>query len=103
MEKHYQRNLNYLTERTRMSERPSNKPEKTSSSPSGGWHQPSSTGPWRTPEKKSAAAGWSKPTLPSNLETEPETEGAWHLPAPEDTIFEQSETASSTTGEEIGE
>jgi membrane peptidoglycan carboxypeptidase len=86
-----------------MSERPSNKPEKTSSSPSGGWHQPSSTGPWRTPEKKSASAGWSKPTLPSNLETEPETEGAWHLPAPEDTIFEQSETASSTTGEEIGE
>jgi membrane peptidoglycan carboxypeptidase len=86
-----------------MSERPSNKSDKPSSGGStGGWHQPSSTGPWRTPEKKSASAGWSKPTLPADLDTEPETEGAWHLPAPEDTIYEPG-TTSAGTAEEIGE
>ncbi|MFN8376436.1 MAG: transglycosylase domain-containing protein [Anaerolineae bacterium] len=89
-----------------MSERPSNKPETPAGS---GWHQPSSTaGPWRAPEKKSAPAGWTKPTLPSDLETEPQTEGTWHLPAPEDTIYEQeaapeAATQSAAAAEEIGE
>jgi membrane peptidoglycan carboxypeptidase len=38
------------------------------------------------------------------MPTEPATEGAWHLPAPEDTIFEQeSPTQSVSSAEEIGE
>ncbi len=88
-----------------MSERPANKPENPPSSGSPGWHQPSTTGPWRAPEKKTASGGWSSatPTLPSDLPTEPETEGAWHLPKPEDTIYEAGETAPDTAVEEIGE
>lgn len=89
-----------------MSERPSNKPDPLASG-TGGWHTPTTSGPWREPEKKTAASGWtkpSKPTLPADLETEPQEQGAWHLPRPEDTVFEQeSATRAADSVEEIGE
>jgi membrane peptidoglycan carboxypeptidase len=54
----------------------------------GGWRKPTTPGTWRVPEKREAEpAGWRVPTLPSDLEEEPVSEGIWHLPRPQDTVF----------------
>jgi hypothetical protein len=53
----------------------------------GGWHKPEKRGAWREPEKPKEQPGWRVHALPENLETEPEQEGAWHIPQPEDTVF----------------
>jgi membrane peptidoglycan carboxypeptidase len=73
-----------------MADRPTNKSDLIPEEPkvTGGWRKPSDvSGGWRTPESKPAVEGWRVPALPADLDTEPESEGAWHVPAPEDTIF----------------
>lgn len=57
---------------------------------SGGWHKPQSPGGWHTPDVSPSQGSWRQPApvaLPAELEVEPEAEGAWHLPKPEDTVF----------------
>lgn len=65
----------------------------------GGWRKPSTSTAAPAVESAPAApqaeSGWKTvPALPANLQVEPEQKGAWHLPRPEDTVFdEDSETA----------
>ncbi len=70
-----------------MSDRPNNPPEKPRVT--GGWHRPSERGAWQPPERREDErdGGWRVPTLPPNLRVEPQAEGVWHLPRPEDTSF----------------
>jgi len=73
-----------------MTDRPGNKTDSIPEQPkiTGGWRKPSDvSGGWRVPESKPAAEGWRVPAMPADLDVEPESEGTWHLPAPEDTIF----------------
>ncbi|MCB9454046.1 MAG: transglycosylase domain-containing protein [Anaerolineaceae bacterium] len=71
-----------------MADQKQSQPEKSDFS--GGWHTPQSPGGWHTPDTSGQGA-WREPvrvrTLPEELEVEPEAEGAWHLPKPEDTVF----------------
>ncbi len=57
----------------------------------GGWSKPKpATGGWHEPVKEEASAtdgGWRVPAIPADLEAAPVSEGAWHLPRPEDTMF----------------
>jgi membrane peptidoglycan carboxypeptidase len=75
-----------------MSDQPSSPTEKIPENPefTGGWSAPKTPGGWRQPpgqESTDAGSGWRVPTLPTTLDQQPEAEGAWHLPSPEDTIF----------------
>ena len=65
----------------------SDTPSSTDEPKQGGWHTPESAGSWREPEQEEQPAGWRVPTLPKELEEEPEQAGVWHLPKPDDTIF----------------
>lgn len=68
-----------------MSDRPAQNDQPTTN---GGWHSPEVRGSWReVPPKDRPNIGWRVPTLPRNLQQQPTEEGAWHLPAPEDTSF----------------
>lgn len=57
-----------------------------------GWHAPEQPGTWRVPESAQRSGdetgGWRTPALPTNLDIVPDDRGAWHLPRPEDTVFE---------------
>ncbi len=56
----------------------------------GGWGKPKpATGGWHEPVKEEVreTGGWRVPAIPANLEAAPTSEGAWHQPRPEDTIF----------------
>lgn len=75
-----------------MSDQPSTPIEKIPDEPefTGGWGKPKVPGGWQQPEgkeKPKEESGWRVPTLPTTLKPEPEDEGVWHLPAPEDTIY----------------
>ena len=73
-----------------MSDRPSDNLNSVPEEPkiSGGWRKPTARGVWHPPEEfAQAVEGWRVPAMPTNLTTEPETEGTWHLPIPEDTRF----------------
>jgi len=92
-----------------MSDRPNN-PNKQNNPPEGqtggGWQQPNANagGGWRVPQRTPTPEGefqqpktppietrtsgsWRVPTLPRDLEIQPEESGAWHRPKPEDTTF----------------
>ncbi|HEX2618850.1 MAG TPA: transglycosylase domain-containing protein, partial [Phototrophicaceae bacterium] len=73
-----------------MSDRPPRKTDKlegeSAPPPSGGWRTPQTPGTWRKPEKASGG-GWQVPALPTELDAEPSSTGAWHLPKPEHTTF----------------
>jgi membrane peptidoglycan carboxypeptidase len=69
-------------------------PEKTATPDqpefTGGWHKPQTPGDWREPApatRPEGDGGWRAPAMPADLEAAPATEGAWHLPRPEDTLF----------------
>lgn len=56
----------------------------------GGWKKPAAAGGWQTPQSDSAESqpiGWTAPAMPADLRLTPDSEGAWHLPRPEDTSF----------------
>lgn len=86
-----------------MSDRPStpmdDEPENT-----GGWHAPKTPGVWRTPEQKPEPTGWRVPALPKDIEATPRSQGEWHRPRPEDTIFtEDDEIEVGSTGTKTAE
>jgi membrane peptidoglycan carboxypeptidase len=74
-----------------MADRPTNKTDSIPDEPQikGGWRKPSDArGAWHPPQTTAPEAeGWRVPAIPADLQAEPETEGTWHVPAPEDTIF----------------
>src|SRR5512147_100170 len=74
-----------------MSDRPTNKTDSIPEEPKikGGWRKPSDArGAWHPPQTKAPESeGWRVPAIPADLQSEPETEGTWHVPRPEDTIF----------------
>src|SRR5512134_498939 len=77
-----------------MSDRPKNPTSSPPDDPqsSSGWHQPDQPGTPRPASKPTTAqSGWRVPTLPTDLGHAPRSEGAWHLPAPEDTTFDESD------------
>lgn len=71
-----------------MSDRPPRKNDQpdSESPPSGGWRTPQTPGTWRKPEK-TGNGGWQVPALPEELDQQPASTGAWHLPKPENTTF----------------
>lgn len=72
-----------------MSDRPP-RDNNGESQPSGGWQTPQTPGKWRKPENQPTpeSGGWQPlPALPEELDQEPTSTGAWHLPNPQDTPF----------------
>ncbi|GAB4511639.1 MAG: hypothetical protein OHK0046_09990 [Anaerolineae bacterium] len=70
-----------------MSDHPSNPNDASSENL---WRTPSTPGTWYQPEREEEedeSSGWRVPTLPKDLDQEPQEAGGWHLPQPEDTIF----------------
>jgi len=74
-----------------MSDNPSKKDNRRT-----GWYTPQTTTiepVTEAPARIQTGSGWRVPTLPQNLPTQPQNQGDWHLPRPEDTVFtEESET-----------
>jgi len=71
-----------------MSDHPEN-PSDTSSNTRGGWHTPQEPKLWQERKREEAPkAGWRQvKALPDEMPVQPERQGTWHLPAPEDTVF----------------
>ncbi|MCA9882795.1 MAG: transglycosylase domain-containing protein [Anaerolineae bacterium] len=76
-----------------MSDRPMNSSDEQPEY-SGGWRAPSKPTLWRDVTKPSEeSAGWRVVTaLPEEVGAQPQEEGGWHLPRPEDTIYEEGQT-----------
>ena len=75
-----------------MSEPPVTSPDPGDEQPtdlSGGWHEPQAPGGWRVPDAQPAEPGtWHvMPSMPEELEPEPEVVGGWHLPKEDDTTL----------------
>jgi membrane peptidoglycan carboxypeptidase len=67
---------------------------------SGGWRTPQTPGRWHKPETEPTPqeGGWEKiPALPEELEAEPTSAGAWHLPNPSDTPYSPDDQLEVTT------
>lgn len=82
-----------------MSDRPPN--DREDAAPlAGGWSQPRtpSGSAWRAPQKKQeeSVEGWRGPALPRDIKEEPENDGDWHLPSPEDTTFKPDDEIEIT-------
>ncbi len=80
-----------------MSDNPSNKDDlKTDGKGKSGWYSPQTITiepVTEVPVKLQTGSGWRVPTLPQNMPAQPQNQGDWHLPRPEDTVFtEESET-----------
>ncbi|MEZ4668910.1 MAG: biosynthetic peptidoglycan transglycosylase [Anaerolineae bacterium] len=79
-----------------MADSPSNNNDVTlGGQTQGGWRKPQSAtaAPPSPAPIKSQTGGWRVPVLPQNVPSAPSTQGDWHLPKPEDTIFtERDET-----------
>jgi membrane peptidoglycan carboxypeptidase len=73
-----------------MSDRPSEPLTNIPDEPrvTGGWRKPAGKSIWQPPQKPAEAEPATfVPSLPSNVGTQPEAVGSWHLPKPEDTTF----------------
>ena len=69
--------------------------------PKGGWRRPSDASMWEKPaEEKKSAEGWVVPAFPDDLEIDPDKTGFWHLPRPEDTVFDKDSTIELPKSEE---
>jgi membrane peptidoglycan carboxypeptidase len=82
-----------------MADRPKDPSDSIPTSPkfTGGWRKPSERGVWHPPEKpQDQVEGWRVPAMPANKTVEPESEGAWHLPRPEDTLFSADDVIEIT-------
>ncbi|MBI1281682.1 MAG: hypothetical protein GC179_26385 [Anaerolineaceae bacterium] len=81
-----------------MSDNPSKKDDRNADGKArGGWYTPQQTTTIEpvveAPSRTQTGSGWRVPTLPQNLPAQPQNQGDWHLPRPEDTVFtEESET-----------
>ncbi len=65
-----------------------------------GWHQPTTPGTWHTPTptvKPADSGGWRRPTMPTDVHPPPASEGACHLPKPEDTPADPPPEEALTT------
>jgi membrane peptidoglycan carboxypeptidase len=65
------------------------RPENQTDNQRGNWHEPAQTSAWKDVQQdETPRATWrSVKALPDNVPEEPEDEGQWHLPRPEDTTF----------------
>jgi hypothetical protein len=61
---------------------------------SGTWHAPTKATLWKEVAKPAEeSAEWRVVTaLPEEVPDEPAEEGGWHLPRPEDTLYEEGQT-----------
>ncbi len=80
-----------------MSDNPSKKDDRNADGKSRtGWYTPQTATiepVTETPARTQTGSAWRVPTLPQNLTAKPQSQGDWHLPRPEDTVFtEESET-----------
>ncbi len=68
----------------------------------GGWKKPETPGSWKIPQQQTETetGGWKKlPAFAPDLAEEPATEGEWHRPRPEDTIYDSDDQIEiGTTG-----
>lgn len=80
------------------------RPEKTSDSQQEGWHTPATPNLWQPPKQAPQVVLYSVEALPKEMSQEPDSKGGWHLPRPEDTVFnagdqiEVEETSQATVG-----
>ncbi len=88
-----------------MSDNPSKKDDIQANSKKTGWHTPQTATiePVAVPAvRPQTGSGWRVPSLPQNLPAQPQNQGDWHLPRPEDTVFtEDSETEIPVERKEI--
>src|SRR5690242_11236586 len=79
----------------RMSDNPSKKDDrKADGKTRTGWYTPNTATIEPVKEApQTQTSGWRVPSLPQNMPSTPQSQGDWHLPRPEDTVFtEESET-----------
>ncbi len=69
-----------------MSDRPENNAEEQAPL-QGGWRQPSTPTRWRAATPQQQPSQWRR-ALPEDVRQEPGPDPDWHLPAPEDTLFD---------------
>lgn len=67
--------------------------------PGNPWQTPT-TSVWQVPQDTPQESGWRVTTLPQDLDEEPEEQGAWHLPKPEDTTFNPEDEIEITPPED---
>ena len=80
-----------------MSDNPSKKDDlKADGKTKTGWYTPQTATVepvTEAPSRRQTGSGWRVPALPQNMPAKPQSQGDWHLPRPEDTVFtEESET-----------
>ncbi len=79
-----------------MSDNPSKKDDlKADGKSRTGWHMPQTATiePVTEAPSRTQTGTWRVPALPQNMPVQPQNQGDWHLPRPEDTVFtEESET-----------
>lgn len=57
----------------------------------GGWQTPQTGAVWRAPEESEAEGGWSVPALPRDVPADTPSDGSWHLPKSDDTVFTETD------------